>query len=55
MSETKDRGKELGEQHWKYIESLLRIHGVDEEEIKRTGFHYKQAMKHGYKHGVQEK
>lgn len=50
-----DRGTELAEQHWKYIENILRIHGIDEAEITRIGFHYKQVMKYGYKHGISEK
>ena len=51
----KDRGLELGEQHWSYIETLLRVHGEDEDVIQKIKFHYVQAMKHGYKHGRSEK
>ena len=50
-----DRGYELGEQHWDYIESLLRVHGEIEETIAKIKFHYIQAMKHGYKHGYRER
>ena len=50
----KDRGIELGEQHWDYIERLLKVHGEDESVIDKIGFHYKQAMKHGFKHGIAE-
>ena len=50
----KQRGIELGEQHWSYIEQVLKIHGEDESVIEKIGFHYKQAMKHGFKHGIAE-
>lgn len=47
-----DKGTELGETHWTYIEKLLRVHGEDERVIEKIKFHYIQAMKHGYKHGL---
>jgi len=34
-----------------YVEELLRLHGEDEIIIEKIGFHYKTAMRHGYKHG----
>jgi hypothetical protein len=52
---TNNKGLELGEQHWTYIENLLKLHGEDESVIKKIKFHYIQAMKHGYKHGLQDK
>lgn len=42
----------LGIKHWGYIEKLLRTHGEDEKIIEKIKFHYVQAMKHGYKHGL---
>ena len=50
-----NKGLELGEQHWKYIEKVLIIHGEDESVIGKIKFHYIQAMKHGYKHGLNDK
>ena len=47
----KSEAEKLAEEHWDYIESLLEIH--DDEYIKQIGFHYKQAFRHGYKHGVE--
>jgi len=55
MNEISERGRELGETHWKYIEELLRVHGEDEQVIKKIKFHYVQAMKHGFKHGISER
>ena len=48
------RAKELAEAHWGYVKELLKISGVQEQEIKRIGFHYVTSMIHGYKHGYQE-
>ncbi len=36
--------------HWEYIETLLRMHCEDEETIEKIGFHYQSAFKHGWKH-----
>jgi len=49
------RGTALGEKHWGYIEKLLKVHNEDEKVIEKIKFHYIQAMKHGYKHGVNDK
>jgi len=47
--------KILIEEHWKYIESLLRIHKKNNEnDIKIIEFHYKTAFAHGWKHAVEE-
>jgi hypothetical protein len=54
MNDVSEKGKQLGEQHWDYIESLLRVHGEDDKTIEKIKFHYIQAMKHGYKHGIGE-
>ena len=48
------RAKELAEQHWKYIKSLLVNHSVNPAEIEIIGFHYKTAFLHGYKHGAND-
>ena len=47
----KTRVRELAEAHWGYIEKLLYVSGVQDQEIERIGFHYKTAMIHGYGHG----
>lgn len=52
---TNDKGEELGEKHWIYIEKLLKIHREDNIVIEKIKFHYIQAMKHGYKHGVNDR
>jgi hypothetical protein len=47
--------------HWEYIESLLEreipkeISFSKDQYIHRVGFHYKTAMIHGYKHGLEDK
>ena len=46
--------QELAEAHWKYIGGLLKNSGVGTQEILRVEFHYKTAMIHGYKHGVED-
>ncbi len=43
--------KKLARAHWKYIKKLLQEHGEPEKSIKKIGFHYKTAFKHGFKHG----
>jgi len=45
---------EMIEEHWEYIKGVLATHGIDVEWIDVIGFHYKTAMKHGYKHGKEE-
>lgn len=56
---------QLTERHWEYIEQLLRNEyigvshytPIDDEELEiyidRVGFHYRSAMLHGFKHGVE--
>ena len=39
--------------HWEYVEKLLRVHGEKEEVITKIGFHYRSALEHGIKHGVE--
>jgi len=48
------RATELAEAHWGYISNLLKNSGVGEQEVLRIEFHYKTAMVHGYKHGVED-
>ena len=45
--------KELSNEHWRYIKSLLETHKIDEEVIKQIGFHYTTAFVHGWKHGIE--
>lgn len=42
--------EELAEDHWKYIERLLEMHGEDDEVVDKIGFHYVSAFVHGFKH-----
>ena len=48
------RGKELANDHWSYVEAILIAHGQPDDLISMVGFHYKTALQHGYKHGVEE-
>lgn len=43
----------MSEDHWSYVEKVLRAHGENEDVIKKCGFHYKTAFDHGFKHGVE--
>jgi hypothetical protein len=45
------RASELAEAHWKYVNSVLLLHGVTEREADIIGYHYRSAMIHGFKHG----
>lgn len=46
---------QLAEEHWKYVESLLKAHGEEDELIEQIGFHYISAFIHGYKHAMEDK
>ena len=50
-----DKVKQLASDHWQYLKSVLEIHGADTEQIEIIGFHYRSAMIHGFKHGLEEK
>lgn len=45
--------KRLANEHWSYIESLLNVHGIDKGIIGIVGWHYRKAMEHGFKHGIE--
>jgi hypothetical protein len=52
------RAQALADEHWAYVRSLLAAHGDysdPEHELSRIEFHYKSAMIHGYKHGVDDR
>ena len=49
-----NKGKQLAEAHWEYIEKLMKQHGEEQTTIDLIGFHYKTAMIHGYKHGKED-
>jgi hypothetical protein len=55
--EPNGRAKILADEHWAYIRSLLVTHGDDgdPDELAKIEFHYKSAMIHGYKHGVDDR
>ena len=42
--------KELANDHWAYVRQVLAHDCVDEGEIERVGFHFREAFKHGFKH-----
>jgi len=41
--------------HWAYVETMLRVHGEAAEVIAKIGFHYRSAMEHGAKHAREER
>ena len=45
--------KELAKLHWGYVEEVLRLHNEQEDIVEKCGFHYQEAMQHGFKHGVE--
>lgn len=51
---TSDEVKKLAEDHWAYLSNILKAHGENEHVLDLIGIHYKTAMVHGYKHGVQD-
>jgi len=52
--ENVSRVKELIEEHWKYIENLLRAHNTTTCDMKGIEYHYKTAFMHGYKHALED-
>ena len=49
-----DRGKELAEAHWAYIDELLKAHRAGENERETAKADYIPAFEHGYKHGRED-
>ena len=49
-----DRALQLVEDHWNYIQGLLKSHRCEEDTIRIVDFHYKTAFMHGYKHGIED-
>jgi hypothetical protein len=49
-----ERAEKLAEEHWKYIEGVLALHGVKSEDVGLIGWHYRTAFLHGYKHGQED-
>ena len=48
--------KELAEKHWdEYVGPLLKVHGEDEETIKKCKFHYVTSAVHFTKHAMEGK
>ena len=48
-----DEAKKLAEAHWSYVRDVLLMHGEPANNVELIGFHYKSAMVHGFKHGVE--
>jgi hypothetical protein len=54
--ESNGRAKMLAEEHWEFVRDLLETHVLMEPDfLKQVEFHYKSAMIHGYKHGVDDR
>jgi len=51
-SPIKHQPKQLAEDHWSYIEALLKVHG--DKDIEVIGFHCRTAFEHGYKHAMED-
>lgn len=47
------KSKEEAEAHWSYVQAMLMTHGLSDELISVCGWHYRTAMIHGFKHGVE--
>jgi hypothetical protein len=48
----KDVAEELAKAHCEYVLDLLDTHEVSPDVIGVVKFHYVEAFKHGFKHGV---
>lgn len=44
---------QLVDEHWAYVKETLAVHGVDAFDVAIIGHHYRSAMEHGYKHGIE--
>lgn len=44
-----DYSKKLAEEHWKYVESVML------QQLEVIGKMYRDAMIHGFKHGIEYK
>jgi len=40
----------LVDDHWKYIEGIFMAQDRDDDLVHEIGYHYKTAMKHGWRH-----
>ena len=49
-----EHATKLANDHWQYIESLIRTYADDDDEIAIAKFHYISAFIHGYKHGQED-
>jgi hypothetical protein len=43
----------LVDDHWKYVEGILKASTHDEYEVNLVGYHYKTAFLHGIKHALE--
>jgi len=52
-----DEIHELAIEHWNYVKNVLinAESNINHKILDIIGFHYITALKHGYKHGVDEK
>lgn len=49
-----DRSNTLANDHWGYIEGLLRAHTESDTIITAIKYHYLTAFVHGYKHALED-
>jgi len=55
MSKTADRPKKLADEHWEFIEGFIDVlPGERMAGLALLEYVYKQAMIHGYNHGVED-
>lgn len=43
----------LVDDHWKYVEGILKASTHDDYEVNLVGYHYKTAFLHGIKHALE--
>jgi hypothetical protein len=46
--------EKLIDDHWKYVEGILKERATGEVLMREIEYHYKTAFRHGYKHGFEE-
>lgn len=51
---TDDYLSKLIDDHWEYVEGILRAHALEDPDIDLAKYHYKTAFKHGYKHAMND-
>ena len=47
--------KQLADEHWEYVQCILADGQYSAQIINLIGKHYKLALVHGFKHGIEYK